>query len=54
VEHWFAFAAEGAVVFAKRASLGLESIVSKRTGSCYRSGRSCNWLKAEKPNFVRT
>jgi hypothetical protein len=33
VELWFAFAAEGAVVFAKRARLGLESMVPKRTAA---------------------
>jgi bifunctional non-homologous end joining protein LigD len=49
-----AVAAEGAVVFAKACELGLEGIVSKRQGSCYRSGRSRNWLKTRNPNFIRT
>jgi bifunctional non-homologous end joining protein LigD len=43
--------AEGEVVFAKVCELGLEGIVSKRTGSFYRNGRSRNWLKAKNPNF---
>jgi bifunctional non-homologous end joining protein LigD len=49
-----ALAAEGAVVFAKACELGLEGIVSKRTGSFYRCGKSRNWLKTKNPNFVRT
>jgi bifunctional non-homologous end joining protein LigD len=49
-----ALAAEGAVVFAKACDLGLEGIVSKRSGSFYRNGRSRNWLKAKNPGFVRT
>ena len=47
-------AAEGAVVFAKACELGLEGIVSKRAGSFYKSGRSCNWLKTINLDFVRT
>jgi bifunctional non-homologous end joining protein LigD len=49
-----AIAAEGAVVFAKACEMGLEGIVSKRTGSRYRSGTSRNWLKSRNPAFVRT
>jgi len=49
-----ALAAEGAVVFAKACELGLEGIVSKRSSSFYRCGRSRNWLKAKNPDFVRT
>ena len=49
-----ALAAEGAVVFAKACELGLEGIVSKRAGSFYKSGRSCNWLKTINLDFVRT
>jgi bifunctional non-homologous end joining protein LigD len=47
-----ALAADGAV-FAKACELGLEGIVSKRTGSFYRCARSRNWLKAKNPDFVR-
>jgi bifunctional non-homologous end joining protein LigD len=48
-----AIAAEGALAFAKACDLGLEGIVSKRSGSFYQSGRSRNWLKARNPEFVR-
>jgi ATP-dependent DNA ligase len=34
--------------------MGLEGIVSKRTGSLYRSGRSQQWWKCKNPAFVRT
>jgi ATP-dependent DNA ligase len=47
-------AAEGAVVFAKPAELGLEGIVSKRQGSFYKSGSSRSCLKTVNPDFVRT
>jgi ATP-dependent DNA ligase len=30
--------------------LGFEGIVSKRKGSHYQSGRSCDWLKLKNPN----
>jgi ATP-dependent DNA ligase len=30
--------------------MGLEGIVSKRLGSCYRSGRSKDWLKFKNPD----
>ena len=46
--------AEGALVFAKAVELGLEGIVSKRSGSLYRSGTSKSWLKIKNPAFVRT
>jgi bifunctional non-homologous end joining protein LigD len=49
-----AFKAEGALVFAKACELGLEGIVSKRTGSRYRSGNGRQWLKCKNPAFVRT
>jgi ATP-dependent DNA ligase len=42
-----ALAAESAVVFAKACELDLEGIVSKRTGSSYKSGRSRNLLKTK-------
>ena len=44
---------DGALVFAKARELGLEGIVSKRTGSRYRSGVSRNWLKCLNPEFQR-
>jgi ATP-dependent DNA ligase len=47
-----ALAAEGAVVFKSACELGLAGIVSKRTGSFYKSGPSRNWLKTKSPNFV--
>lgn len=34
-----------AAVFAVAEAAGLEGIVSKRVGSCYGSGRTCDWLK---------
>ena len=49
-----AFAAEGALVFAKACEMGLEGIVSKRAGSLYRSGNGRHWLKCKNPAFVRT
>jgi bifunctional non-homologous end joining protein LigD len=49
-----ALAEDGAVVFAKACELGLEGIVSKRTGSLYKSGPSRAWLKTKNPDFVRT
>jgi ATP-dependent DNA ligase len=49
-----ALAVEGAVVFDKACELGLEGIVSKRTGSFYQIGPSRNWLKTKNPDFVRT
>jgi bifunctional non-homologous end joining protein LigD len=47
-------AAEGAVVLKNACAFGLEGIVSKRTGSFYRCGRSRNWLKSKNPDFART
>ena len=44
-----ALADDGAAVFAKACELGLEGIVSKRAGSCYKSGKSRNWLKTKNP-----
>ena len=48
-----ALTTEGAIVFAHACKLGLEGIVSKRAGSCYRSGPSRNWLKRLNPEFQR-
>ena len=48
-----ALVAEGALVFAKACELGLEGIVSKRTGSRYWSGRTRQWVKSRNPNFAR-
>ena len=48
-----ALTTEGATVFAHACRLGLEGIVSKRAGSCYRSGPSRNWLKRLNPEFQR-
>jgi bifunctional non-homologous end joining protein LigD len=45
---------EGALVFAKACELGLEGIVSKRSGSLYRSGASKSWLKTKNTAFART
>ena len=39
----------GDVVFRHACKMGLEGIVSKRLGSCYRSGRSPDWLKMKNP-----
>jgi ATP-dependent DNA ligase len=41
---------DGEVVFRHACKLGLEGIVSKRTGSPYRSGRSPDWLKMKNPD----
>jgi bifunctional non-homologous end joining protein LigD len=41
--------AEGPTVFAHACKMGLESIVSKRKGSLYRSSRSPDWLKMKNP-----
>jgi bifunctional non-homologous end joining protein LigD len=49
-----AIEAEGALVFAKVCEMGLEGIVSKRSGSLYKRGRTRNWLKTRIPAFVRT
>ncbi len=47
-------AAGGELVFAKACDMGFEGVVSKRTGSTYRSGRCRNWTKARNPAFQRT
>jgi len=39
--------AHGPPVFAHACRMGLEGIVSKRKDSCYRSGRSPDWLKSK-------
>jgi ATP-dependent DNA ligase len=36
-------------VFAHACRLGLEGMVSKRKDSCYRTGRSPDWLKCKNP-----
>jgi bifunctional non-homologous end joining protein LigD len=41
---------DGPLVFAQACKLGLEGIVSKRRDSCYRSGRSSDWIKSKNPN----
>jgi bifunctional non-homologous end joining protein LigD len=40
---------DGEAVFHHACRMGLEGIVSKRLGSCYRSGRSPDWLKFKNP-----
>ena len=40
----------GEVVFRHACKTGLEGIVSKRLGSCYRSARSPDWLKFKNPD----
>jgi ATP-dependent DNA ligase len=40
---------DGATIFRHACKLGCESIVSKRLGSPYRSGRSRDWLKFKNP-----
>lgn len=40
---------EGVVGFEHACALGCEGIVSKRLGSCYRSGRSLDCLKFKNP-----
>jgi bifunctional non-homologous end joining protein LigD len=46
---------DGESVFRHACAMGLEGIVSKRIGSCYRSGRSKNWLKSKnlEPSAVK-
>jgi bifunctional non-homologous end joining protein LigD len=41
---------DGATIFEHACKLGLEGIVSKRSGSRYESGRSSHWLKIKNPN----
>jgi hypothetical protein len=40
----------GNIVFRHACKMGLEGIVSKRLGSRYISGRSCDWLKFKNPD----
>jgi ATP-dependent DNA ligase len=40
---------EGPLVFLHACKMGLESIVSKRRDSHYRSGRSPDWIKSKNP-----
>ena len=41
---------EAAIVFEHACKLGLEGIVSKRSGSRYVSGRSSDWIKLKNPD----
>jgi bifunctional non-homologous end joining protein LigD len=41
------FEGDGDILFAHACKLGCEGIVSKRLGSCYRSGRSPYWAKVK-------
>ena len=41
---------EAAIVFGHACKLGLEGIVSKRSGSRYVSGRSSDWIKLKNPD----
>ena len=41
---------DGPLVFQQACKLELEGIVSKRTNSRCRSGRSPNWIKSKNPN----
>jgi bifunctional non-homologous end joining protein LigD len=41
---------DGAIVLREACKLGCESIVSKRLGSPYRSGRVAHWVKVKNPN----
>jgi bifunctional non-homologous end joining protein LigD len=43
------FEEDGAIVFREACKLGCEGIVSKRSGSRYRSGRSAHWVKVKNP-----
>ena len=43
------FDVEGSIVFYHACKLGCESIVSKRLGSQYHSGRSADWIKVKNP-----
>jgi len=43
------FEEDGAIVFREACKFGCESIVSKRLGSLYRSGRSVHWVKVKNP-----
>ena len=40
---------DGLAVFLHACRMGPEGIVSKQLGSCYRSGRSPDWLKFKNP-----
>jgi bifunctional non-homologous end joining protein LigD len=43
------FTGEGPTIYRHAYALGCEGIVSKRTGSPYRAGRSAHWLKIKNP-----
>jgi len=43
------FEEDGAIVYREACRLGCEGIVSKRTGSLYRAGRSLHWVKVKNP-----
>jgi bifunctional non-homologous end joining protein LigD len=40
---------DGATIYKHACALGCEGIVSKRTGSPYRAGRSAHWFKIKNP-----
>ena len=44
---------QGAVMFEHASQMGLEGIVSKRTDSLYRSGRTTKWLKIKSAGYQR-
>jgi ATP-dependent DNA ligase len=44
---------DGATVFEHACKLGLEGIMSKRTGWRYSSGRSPHWLKSKNPTRLQ-
>jgi bifunctional non-homologous end joining protein LigD len=48
-----AITGDGGRIFRHACGLGLEGIVSKRTGSRYVSGRTRAWLKTKNPTFQR-
>jgi bifunctional non-homologous end joining protein LigD len=43
------FTGEGPTIYRHACALGCEGIVSKRTGSPYRAGRTAHWLKIKSP-----
>ena len=43
---------DGAVIFRHACRLGCEGIVSKRSASPYRSGRSRDWIKTKAPATI--
>ena len=43
---------DGGLIFRQACKLGCEGIVSKRSDSPYRSGRSRDWIKTKSPNAI--